>query len=87
MLKKIESGIGFYILIKGEKDIKAKIEYIKKIDNDDNLYRKIMKEKPIIDNKFIEKIDGEETKEFLKNIFRQDKNKAFRRDENFYDFN
>ena len=76
-----------YILIKGEKDIKAKIEYIKKIDNDDNLYRKIMKEKPIIDNKFIEKIDGEETKEFLKNIFRQDKNKAFRRDENFYDFN
>ena len=75
-----------YILIKGEKDIDAKIEYIKKIDNDDNLYRNLLKENPIIDDKFIEKIDGEETTEFLKNIFRQDKDKAYRRSKNFYDF-
>lgn len=31
-----------YILIKGEKDIKEKIEYIKKIDNDDKLYKNIL---------------------------------------------
>ena len=33
-----------FILIRGESDIKQKIEYIKKIDNDDNLYRSILKE-------------------------------------------
>lgn len=31
-----------YILIKGEKDIKEKIEYIKKIDNDDKIYKNIL---------------------------------------------
>ena len=31
-----------YILIKGEKDIKDKIEYIKKIDNDNILYKSIL---------------------------------------------
>ena len=46
-----------------------------------------MKEKPIIDNKFIEKIDKKEIIEFLYNIFSQDQNKAYRRDDNFYDFN
>ena len=61
--------------------------YIKKIDNDNKLYMEIMKEKPIIDNKFIEKIDKKEIIEFLYNIFSQDKNKAYRRDNNFYDFN
>ena len=76
-----------YILIKGEKDIKEKIDYIKKIDNDDKLYYNIMKENPIIDDKFIYKIDKEEIGDFLNNIFEQDKNKAFRRDDNFYDFN
>lgn len=45
-----------YILIKGENDIDTKIEYIKKIDNDDKLYMSIMKEKPIIDNKFIDRV-------------------------------
>ena len=47
----------------------------------------IMKEKPIIDNKFKEKIDQKEVKEFFTNIFQQEKNKAFRRYDNFYDFN
>ena len=38
-----------YILIKGEKDIDQKIEYIKKLDNDDNLYKGMLKEKkPIL---------------------------------------
>ena len=70
-----------YILIKGEKDIEKKIEYIKKIDNDENLYEEIMKEKPIIDDNFANKIDGVEIKSFLKHIFRQNKNKAYRRDD------
>ena len=33
-----------YILIKGVMDLDQKIEYIKKIDNNDELYRRIMKE-------------------------------------------
>ena len=47
----------------------------------------IMKEKPILDDKFIEKIDDKEIKEFFYNIFSQNKNKAYRRDDSFYDFN
>jgi hypothetical protein len=74
-----------YILIKGEKDLDEKIEYIKRIDNDIKLYKKIMKEKPILDDNFSNKIDNKEIKLFLKNIFRQDKSKAFRRDFNYYD--
>ena len=46
-----------------------------------------MKENPIIDEKFAEKIDKKEIKEFLYNIFSQSKNKAFRRDNSFFDFN
>ena len=54
-----------YILIKGEKDIDEKIEYIKKIDKDDKLYMDIMKENPIIDDKAKDKIDKSDIKEFL----------------------
>ena len=43
----------------------------------------IMKEKPIIDEYFI---DNNEMKFFFKNIFKQDKNKAYRRDDNYYDY-
>ena len=75
-----------YILIRGEKDIDNKIDYIKKIDNNDTLYEEIMKEKPIIDDNFVNKIDNYEIKLFLKNIFRQDKYKAFRKDYSYYDF-
>ena len=70
-----------YILVKGDKDMEEKIEYIKKIDNNDTLYRSIMKENPIIDYKIINKTKYEEFSMFLKNIFRQDKDKAFRRDD------
>ena len=66
-----------YILIKGEKDIKNKINYIKAIDNDDNLYREILKEKVIIDENFSDKIDYE-LKLFLNHIFEQDKLKSTR---------
>ena len=75
-----------FILVKGKADIKEKIEYIKQIDNDDNLYKSFFKEKPIIDIKFKDKIDDDEIKTFFKNIFNQEKNKAYRRDNNYYDF-
>jgi len=71
-----------YILIKGEKDIEAKIEYIKSIDNDYKKYRSIMSENVIVDNNFIKKID-DELKLFLNNIFQQEKSKAHRIDFNF----
>ena len=71
-----------YILIKGEKDIRAKIEYIKSIDNDNEKYRSILREKIIIDNNFIEKIDNE-LKLFFYNIFHQEKSRARRIDSKF----
>ena len=74
-----------YILIKGEKDIEKKIKYIQKLDQDDNLYKEMLKEKAIIDDNFGYKIDDIEIKSFLRHIFRQNKNKAFRRDDNYYD--
>ena len=70
-------------LIKGEKDIGAKIEYIKSIDNDYKKYRSIMSENVIVDNNFIKKID-DELKLFLNNIFQQEKSKAHRIDFNFW---
>jgi hypothetical protein len=71
-----------YILIKGEKDIDNKIEYIKSIDNDNEKYRNILREKVIVDNNFIEKID-DELKSFLYNIFQQEKSKSRRIDSKF----
>ena len=71
-----------FILIKGEKDIKAKIEYIKSIDNDDEKYRSILRENVIVDKNFTKKIDNE-LKLFLFNIFQQEKSKARRIDSKF----
>ena len=65
-----------YILIKGEKDIAAKIEYIKSIDNDYEKYN-IMSENAIVDNSFTKRIE-DELKLFLYNIFQQEKSKASR---------
>ena len=68
-----------YILIRGKKDIKKKIAYIKKIDNDDNLYKKIIMENVFTNTNFKEKIENQKI-EFLLHIFDQDKNKAKRVD-------
>ena len=68
-----------YILIKGEKDMQQKIEYIKKIDKNDNLYKNILKENIINDIKFKEKIENIKI-QFLIHIFEQDINKAKRID-------
>lgn len=68
-----------FILIKGNKDIKEKIEFIKKIDNNDKIYRNMLKEKILIDKNIFKKYN-KEYKEFLFHIFDQDKNRAKRRD-------
>ena len=66
-----------YILINGPHDMNQKIEYIKKIDNDDELYKSILKEKVYLDDKMLEKLHKEQS-EFWFHIFDQDKNKAKR---------
>ena len=67
------------ILIEGKKDMFKKIEYIKKIDNDNKLYKSILKENIFIDDKFRDKIEKERV-EFLLHIFEQNKKKAKRID-------
>ena len=59
--------------------MKEKIEYIKKIDNDDNLYRSILKEDLFI-NDNLKEINNKERIEFFRNIFKQEKSKAKRID-------
>ena len=68
-----------YILIRGKYDMFEKIEYIKKIDNSDVLYKKILTENIFIDNYYQKKIENERI-EFLYHIFDQDKIKAKRID-------
>ena len=70
-----------FILIRNKNDLKEKIEYIKKIDNDDKLYESILKEKIFIDDNddFIRKIEKTRN-DFLLNIFEQKKELAKRKD-------
>ena len=70
--------IFLYNEVKGKKDINKKIEYIKEIDNNDELYKKLLKENVLLDKNIV--IDTKkELKEFLYNIFEQDKSKAYRK--------
>jgi hypothetical protein len=66
-----------FILIKNEKNIHKKIEYIKEIDNNNEKYSNILKENLLIDENIIDKIEKEE-KKFLYNIFQQEKLKSSR---------
>ena len=68
-----------YILIRGKNDMKKKIEYIKEIDNNDELYKKILKEKLLINNYNKKEIDNKYN-DFFYNIFKQNKNMAKRVD-------
>ena len=68
-----------FILIKGEKDILQKIEYIIKIDNDEQIYRNIIKESILIDQNILKKYK-KEYEEFLFHIFEQEKKRAKRID-------
>ena len=77
-----------YILIRGEKDIKNKIEYIKEIDNNDELYKKIIRKKVLLSNN-----NNKENKikkefiEFFENIFNQNKKLAKRIDNQYFQKN
>ena len=66
-----------FILIRGEEDLKEKIEYIKKIDNDNELYLSILKQNILMDNNIIKK-NYKEFKKFIYHIFEQNKNGAKR---------
>jgi len=69
------------VLIRGKNDMFEKIEYIKKIDNIDKLYEKMLREDLFIYNYnyFKNKIEDERI-EFLYHIFDQDKKQAKRVD-------
>ena len=71
-----------YILIRGEKDIKKKLELIKRIDNDNILYEKYLKANIFNDNDQFIKINNEKN-DFLYHILEQDINLAKRID-NYY---
>ena len=66
-----------FILIKNEENIEKKINYIKEIDQNYEKYTNILKENVLINENIVDIIEKEE-KEFLCNIFNQDKRKAKR---------
>ena len=68
-----------FILIRNEKKKKKKISYIKKIDNDEKLYKKILTEKLFIDDNIPFLIKKEKIN-FFNHIFEQEKEKAKRID-------
>ena len=68
-----------YILIKGVKDLKKKIEYIIKIDNDNELYKNLLNESIFVFNNIVEKIEKEK-EQFFFNIFESNKNFSKRKD-------
>ena len=69
-----------YILIKGEHDIKNKIDYIIELDNNKEKYLSILKQPVILDKYLSEKVIFE-LKQFLINIFSQENSLAHRIDE------
>jgi hypothetical protein len=75
-----------YILIKGEKDIQEKIDYIKKIDNDKKLYKKFLRQKLFINSDISNTIESEKNK-FIYHIFKQDKKLAKRIDNDDINYN
>ena len=66
-----------FILIKNEKNVRRKIEYIKEIDNNKEKYLNILKENILIDESIAE-VTEKEKNQFLYNIFEQEKIKAKR---------
>ena len=77
-----------YILIKGENDINDKIEYIKKIDNDNKLYLSILKERIFINDNYkdiIKKVEKDKTI-FWNNIFSNNLLKIKRVDDINYNY-
>jgi hypothetical protein len=66
-----------FILIKNERNIKEKIEYIKEIDSNPEKYLNILKENILINENIVDETIKEKD-EFLYNIFSQEKEKAKR---------
>ena len=68
-----------FINVHNYKNIDEVIEYIKEIDNNDDLYLKIVNEKPLINKK--ESLDDnfKHLENFLEHIISQEKEKAYRR--------
>jgi hypothetical protein len=75
-----------YILIKGEKDILEKIDYIKEIDNNKKLYKKILHQKLFINGDISEEIEKDKNN-FIYHIFQQEKNLAKRIDNSNLEYN
>ena len=73
-----------YILIRGEKDIKNKIKFIKEIDNNDELYKKIIRKKVLLSNNNKENKIKKELIEFFENIFDQNRILAKRIDNQYF---
>ena len=68
-----------YILVRNELDLLEKIEYIKEIDNNDELYKSFLKQDVLVDENIVKKRKKEEN-EYWSHIFRPDKNDAKRID-------
>ena len=68
-----------YILVRNDIDLLDKIEYIKQVDKDDNLYREFLKKDVLLDDDIVRKRKKEE-KEYCSLIFRLDKYDARRID-------
>ena len=68
-----------YILVRNDIDLLDKIEYIKQVDKDDNLYREFLKKDVLLDDDIVRKRKKEE-KEYWSHIFRPDKIDARRID-------
>jgi hypothetical protein len=72
-----------YILIRNDLDLNEKIEYIKLIDQNDNLYYEFFKKKILKDENIVEKKKLDEI-EYWNHIFKPDKRDAKRIDNNIY---
>jgi hypothetical protein len=68
-----------YILVRNDIDLLDKIDFIKQVDQDDNLYKEFLKKDVLLDDDIVRKRKKEE-KEYWSHIFRPDKYDARRID-------
>ena len=68
-----------YILVRNDIDLLDKIDFIKQVDQDDNLYKEFLKKDVLLDDDIVSKRKKEE-KEYWSHIFRPDKYDARRID-------
>ena len=68
-----------YILVRNDIDLLDKIDFIKEVDKDDNLYREFLKKDVLLDDDIVQKRKKDE-KDYWSHIFRPDKYDARRID-------